>query len=242
MSNPIDEYVKRSLASQEITPSKNLFADKIQPRIEQRKATSFPYLRVAAAVVLLLAAYTVVKLMIDSPDAQYEPQEVSPFAIEETQEMEPGFIQPPVVEEENEEDAVEVEQAPANMIAQEEPTKKSDKLSPIEEDALPEQNRTIAMAETSDPAFSPETETQQPAKKSYKIKIKIDPAKYGVVENTGSEVASAKPTVGDYAREQFQNIKDGEGLQAPPKGMIPLPNVDVRFEGNPLKKILPGKE
>lgn len=242
MSNPIDEYVKRNLASQEITPSKNLFADKIQPRIEQRKATPFPYLRVAAAVVLLLAAYTVVKLMIDSPDAQYEPQEVSPFAIEETQDMEFNPIQPPLETKANEEDVVPFEQVPENIIAQEEPTKKSDKLSPIEEDALPEQNRTIAMAETSDPAFTPDTEVKQPKKKSYKIKIKIDPAKYGVVENTGSEVASARPTVGDYARKQFQNIKEGEGLQAPPKGMIPLPNVDVRFEGNPLKKILPNKE
>ncbi len=236
MSNPIDEYVKRNLADQEITPSKNLFADKIQPRIEQNKAVAFPYLRVAAAIIILLAAYATLKLVMDPAEAQYKPQEVSPFAIEEAQELEPITIQPAVEEE-------VIEDVPARMIAQEESTQKERKAAPVAEEVVPEQSRTIAMAETTEPTVDPPaTQTKAAKKKSYKIKIKIDPAKYGVEESTTSAVASAKPTVGSYAKDQFKSIKDGEGVQAPPKELLPLPNLALRIEGNPLKKVLPGKE
>lgn len=242
MSNPIDEYVKRNLADQEIAPSKNLFAEKIQPRIEQRKAAAFPFLRVAAAIVILLAAYAVVKLVINPVDAQYQPQEVSPFAIEETQETQPAIVFPGDEESAKEEDQWVNESIPSNAVAQEETEKPQPKTSPAGEKKLPEQNRTIAMAETNNNELPITAESKPETKKSYKIKIKIDPAKYAVTENTGTEVASATPTVGEYAREQFQHIKNGESLEAPDKEMLPLPRLAVRLEGNPLKKILPGKE
>lgn len=243
MSNPIDEYVKRNLANQEITPSKNLFADKIQPRIKQKKAAAFPYLRVAAAILILLAAYATLTLLIDPAEAQYQPQEVSPFVSEEPLELEPTIAIPPLEEEAGTEEVNAGENLPANMIAQEESAQKQPKISPVVDEVVPEQSRTIAMAEATDPTTDPvATETKATKKKSYSIKIKIDPAKYGVSESASSEVASAKPTVGSYARDQYKSIKDGEGIQAPPKELLPLPNLALRIEGNPLKKVLPGKE
>jgi hypothetical protein len=240
MSNPIDEYVKRNLANQEITPSKNLFADKIQPRIEQRKAAAFPFLRVAAAIVILLAAYAVVKLVVGPVDAQYQPQEITPFAIEEPQELESTFPYPEI-EEKQADDVWMAEEVPNNMVAQEEPVQEESIPTPVKE-ALPDAYKTIAQVDVEN---QDEPNAEQPstkAKKSYKVKIKIDPAKYGMPKPGSTEVASAKPTVGDYARKQFQNLKSGEAIEAPTKEMLPLPNVAVKFEGNPLKKILPGKE
>jgi hypothetical protein len=240
MSNPIDEYVKRNLANQEITPSKNLFADNIQPRIEQRKVATFPFLRVAAALAILLAAYPLVRLAMEPTEAQYQPQELSPFAIEVQQEIPPISMQPPAENQVAHEGPGNTEKMPGNSVALQE--RKADQIPSVVKDALPEVLKTVAVAETGSEDDARLENAGKTSMKSYKIKIKIDPAKYGAVEPASTEVARATPTVGDYARQQFQNIKEGEALQAPPKEMLSLPKLAIRFEGNPLKKVLTNKE
>jgi hypothetical protein len=84
---------------------------------------------------------------------------------------------------------------------------------------------------------------QEVTPKAYKVKLKIDPAKYATTE-ASQEVAQEdeKTSFAEYASAQFTNVKEGEGLQAPPKEWFELPKIGVRLEGNPLKKVLPGKE
>jgi hypothetical protein len=239
MSNPIDEYFKRNLANQEITPSKNLFAEKIQPNIKQRKAAPFFFLRVAAALVLLLAGWMVVQLLNKpqtNPDTLDMP---NPIAIEEV--VPPATT--PQVEEETpgETENVSMQDVPTHSVAvqqkEEAPTELTQKAT--EQNFEIEETPVVLAAVEAEP--NPDVVAQPisaEAKKTYKVKIKIDPAKYATAKPTTNDVALATPTLKEYAKNQISNVKEGDGLQAPPKEWFELPKLAVKFEGNPLKRVL----
>ena len=236
MSNPIDEYVRRSLADQEIAPSRNLFADKIQPRIEQRKAAAFPFLRVAAALVLLLAGWMVIQLL-NRPATGNDKLEYTPIAIEEPLEAPATNLEQSVEGDDPVTDDTPVlEKIDATKVAIENTTQKPGN------NTVTEQPVVLAMAE------QPEnTETANPIgtaaeKPQIKVSIKIDPTKYANAAVANTEPEETQPTVLEYANEQIKNVKDGEGLQAPPKEWFDLHKLAVKVEGNPLKRILNGKE
>ena len=237
MSNPIDEYVRRSLADQEIAPSRNLFADKIQPRIEQRKAAAFPFLRVAAAIVLLLAGWMIIQL-INRPINGNERLQEAPIAVEQPMEL-------PTTEIKKEEPAVmeattpikeEVQQQRVAVQTQSAAKSKKHKKD-INVAALQPEPVQFAEAET---AANPVKATEE--KQEIKVRLKIDPTKYANAAMANTELEETTPTVGEYASEQFNNLKERQGLQAPPKEWFELPKLAVKVEGNPLKSILNGKE
>jgi hypothetical protein len=238
MSNPIDEYFKKNLANQEITPSKNLFAEKIQPIIQQRKAAPFFFLRVAAALVLLLAGWMVVQLL-NKPQTDSNILDMpNPMAVEEV--VTPSTT--PLVEDETPAEAenVSIQHVPINAVAvqQKETPKKQPQKAAIQKLEIEETPVVLAAVET-EPEIEPITQTMTPeAKKTYKVKIKIDPAKYATAISTTNDVTQATPTLKEYAKNQISNVKEGDGLQAPPKEWFELPKLAVKFEGNPLKRVL----
>jgi len=99
----------------------------------------------------------------------------------------------------------------------------------------------LSVTEGSAAEISSNPIAQAETKTNYKVKLRIDPAKYTTQpQEEVIDVAEAEqtPSLTEYAATQFDNIKDGEKLQAPPKQWFELPKLAVRFEGNPLKKVL----
>lgn len=236
MSNPIDEYFKKNLADVEIQPSKDLFAEKIAPRIEQRKAGYFfsPWLRVAAAVVLLFGAWQMFEMVnTPQPESIILPDE-KPVAVELPKATEMP-IQTPEVKEEEADKAAPIRKATQNSVGL---------VSTTSAGNAPKNLKAQK-------AISPEIETTQvmaaETKTNYKVKLRINPANYAskAIEQEEPIVAAEveeTQTFTEYAAAQFENIKEGDKLQSPPKEWFELPRLAVRMDGNPLKKMLPGKE
>lgn len=236
MSNPIDEYFKKNLADVEVTPRKDLFAEKIAPRIEQRKAGYFfsPWLRVAAAVVLLFGAWQMFE-MVNTPQPEniLFPEE-KPIAVEQPKATELPVSTPEVK-------AVEADKtAPIRTATQNTGGLVSTTSAGSAAKNLQAQNAITPEVETM-PELAAETKT------NYKVKLRINPANYASQAQeqeqpiVASEVEETQ-TFTEYAAAQFGNIKDGDKLQSPPKEWFELPKLAVRMDGNPLKKILPNKE
>jgi len=78
------------------------------------------------------------------------------------------------------------------------------------------------------------TEKQKP---TYKVKLSLNSLKYAAADVAEEEIVENE-TVKDYAKSQWQNLKNGEKLEAPTKEMFSLPKLAVRFEGNPIKGVL----
>lgn len=243
MSHPIDEYVKRNLADHKIAPRRDLFAEKIQPQINQRKAAALPFLRVAAAIVLLLAAWMVVKMVSKPTDAGSIMQEL-PVAVEQPLESPKNVVSPENIETENEalplqaataetrkQVAAETRQPKANRpksIKKAEANALNDKV--LQEDAV--------IAENSEESTSP-IEIEKP---KVKVKFTIDPTKYTLAATEETAPTTEQPKVLEYAEAQLNNVKSGEKLQAPPKEWFELPKLAVRVDGNPIKGILKGRD
>lgn len=236
MSNPIDEYFKKNLADVEVTPRKDLFAEKIAPRIEQRKAGYFfsPWLRVAAAVVLLFGAWQMFEMVNTPQPENIVFPDVNPIAVEQPKATELPVSTPEVKE-------VEADKAtPIRNATQNTGGLVSTTSAGSAAKNLQSQNAVTPEVETM-PELAAETKT------NYKVKLRINPANYAsqaqVKEEpiVASEVEETQ-TFTEYAAAQFDNIKDGDKLQSPPKEWFELPKLAVRMDGNPLKKILPNKE
>jgi hypothetical protein len=237
MNNPIDDFVKRNLADQEISPSRNLFAEKIQPHIEQQKAVSFPFMHVAAAVVLLLAGWMIITLINRPINGANELQQapvavekplVVPSVTDEKKDLQPNATTP----------TIKADNAQSPIAAQ---TPAATKKQIIRKNVPVAQLQTKPVEIAQETAMP--TVTQTPVKKrTIKVYLKINPAKYVASTQTQVEENRPKPAVLTYAAQQIENIKEGEGLQLPPKAWFDLPKLAVRVEGNPLKGILKGKE
>jgi len=233
MNNPIDEYFKKNLADIEVKPRKNLFAEKIAPRIEKRTASHFfsPWLRVAAAVVVLFGAWQVLQF-VNTPVPQnvVAPTEEQPVAVQQpTTKTLPKAI--PQAE------ALVVEQPRAKRKA---PKGNGGWVSTTPAGSAAENLETQLQTET---AVAAVEVAPAETKTNYKVKLRIDPAKYATQAQEEQVVAVEEtPTFTEYAATQFDNIKEGEKLQSPPKEWFDLPKVALRVDGNPLKKVLPNKE
>ena len=236
MSNPIDEYFKKNLADVEVQPRKDLFAEKIAPRIEQRKAGYFfsPWLRVAAAVVLLLGAWQMLQIVnTPQPENIVFPEE-KPIAVEQPKAIELPLPTSEVKEFEADK-AAPIRKATQNTGGLVSTTAAGNAPKNLQAQAptTPEvENTQVVAAET---------------KTSYKVKLRIDPAKYATKAQVEEEPIVAAEveetqTFTEYAAAQFDNIKGGDKLESPPKEWFELPKLAVRMDGNPLKKMLPGKE
>lgn len=237
MNNPIDDFVKRNLADQEISPSRNLFSEKIQPHIEQRKVVAFPFMRVAAAIVLLLAGGMIITLInrpingadqLQQAPVAVEKPPILPSVADEKKDLQPSAITP----------TVKADKAQSPIAAQ---TPSATKKQIIRKNVHVAQLQPKPIEIAQEMAMP--IATQTPVKKrAIKVYLKIDPAKYVAATQAQVEENHPKPTVFTYAAQQLENIKEGEGLQMPPKEWFDLPKLAVRVEGNPLKGILKGKE
>jgi hypothetical protein len=233
MNNPIDEYFKKNLADAEVQPRKNLFAEKIAPRIEKRTASHFfsPWLRVAAAVVVLFGAWQVLQIVnTPVPQNSVSPMEEQPVAVKQpaTKTLPKAT---PQEEVQADEQPRAKRQAPKGNGGWVSTTPAGSAAENLEAQL---QTETVVAAVEVAPA---ETKT------NYKVKLRIDPAKYATQAQEEQVVAVEEtPTITEYAATQFDNIKEGDKLQSPPKEWFDLPKVALRVDGNPLKKVLPNKE
>lgn len=225
MSNPIDEYFEKGLEDLEVKPRADLWKEKIAPQMQHEKKKVVIWYRAAAVLIILLSGWFAVKYFGAS-------QEQPTLILDEKAVVE----QPTLLPEVNV-NAVETNGDDEGLKEQLELNRTTPRIAnkQVEEDVKRDQPVVLAQAETEElePAGGEELTAEKP---TYKVKLSLNSMKY-----TAAEVVDAEPeTVTDYAKDQWENIKSGEKLDAPPKDWFSLPK--VKLEGNPLKRVLASRD
>ena len=229
MKNPVDEYFKKDLESIEIKPSADLWKNKIEPQIEAKRKKPVIWYRAAAVIILLMSSWFVVVNFQPKKDQVHTIKFNQPVVLEPV-EVTPTDVTAKIYQPVDENLVVEMNiPAPkkANQIPQQKVSSKNAEQIPA-----PQQQAENVIAENQ------EMETP---KRKISVQLKIDPVKLAssVSSQSGAE-PKEEPTVGEYAKNQWENIKQGEKLNAPPKKWFALPKVKV--EGNPLRGVLAARE
>ncbi len=226
MKNPIDEHFERGLESLEFKPNAELWSQKIAPKLERKKVVPLFWYRTAAVIVLLLCGwFTAEYFTANNGEQRIEPEQN--IAQEQTPEVLPQVVITITDEEKTEKEPkipalenINQKLKKRRMIAvNEQPIKKEvvkDKAAPVQ----------LAMAET------------EPTETVYKVHLSLNSIKNVMaveeVEDQQQELGIVK-----YARDQWKNVKTGNKLEAPTRETFSsIPKLGVRFEGNPLKRIL----
>jgi hypothetical protein len=226
MKHPIDDYFEKGLESLEIQPSANLFANKIAPQIAPEKQKAVVWYRAAAIIILLLSSWFAVNYFGRS-------NQPGVLQVEEPIALDEVIITPSVEEEPavNVEVESPIEQVLEMPVAQ----KASKKTARIAKATMKEEPVQLAAVET-EVGEEAEVATEK-EKPTYKVKLSLNSLKYAAADVPVEEIVDGE-TVKDYAKSQWQNLKNGEKLEAPTKEMLSLPKLAVRFEGNPIKSVL----
>ena len=228
MMNPVDEYFKKDLESIEIKPSADLWKNKIQPQIEEKKVKPVFWYRAAAVIILLMSSWFVVDNFQPKANQVHTIQYKEPVIVD-VEEPKAHDVTAPI--QEPIQDALVVEM---NKPAK---TTKQTKVA-VQESAVTNAEQAIVLADVTEPEVLPETITEVPQKKKIKVKLSLSNTATAMAATEEPKVQEEE-NVGDYAREQWNNIKHGEKIEAPEKSWIALPK--VKFEGNPLKGMFASK-
>lgn len=222
MSNPIDEYFKSGLEEIKITPNPDLWRQKIAPKIERKTKPKLPVWRIAASVVILISGW----FAFDAAQQPIQP----PIEIEQ-QNFDPVLLPEVAITAPQ----THNEQAPVAAEKKQTATKKVQNIAPKQHKVALENTTQLAQAipTVDEPKNQPASVT---TKKSYGVKMRINTEKY-----TATTPEKTSPNnVNEYAKQQWENVKKREGIEAPPKEWFALPKIALRVEGNPLKAVLPG--
>ena len=225
MKNPVDEYFANDLENIEIAPSKNLWAEKIAPRVEGKEEVKpvFWY-RVAAVAVILLSGWFAVNLLQPKQDQVQTLTIKKPIVLEQI-EVKPTQLPTTILEPVQD---LEVEMQRSQQVAEVDP------VNPDSEEPTMEVAEEHVMLAQVDPEVV--TEETPAAKPKVKVVLRLNSTEQAIA--SADVPAQSENTFGDYARTQWENVKQGEKIQAPEK-LINWPKIKV--EGNPLRGMFAAK-
>lgn len=225
MKNPVDEYFANDLENIEITPRKDLWAEKIAPRVDGKEEKKPVWMwRAAAVVVVLFSGWFVVNLLQPSHDEVQALEIRKPVVLEEI-EVKPATLPKTILEP--------VDDAVVELKSERQTAAVEQKEQPTEEPSLewPEDNTAWAQVEPQE--IQEETEAQKP---KIKVVLKLNSTEHAIAQ--ADVPKQHDKTFGNYAREQWKNVKQGDKIKAPEK-LINWPKIKV--EGNPLRGMFAAK-
>ena len=228
MTNPVDEHFKQDLENIEIKPSKDLWAEKIAPRVEGKKERK-PVLwyRAAAVLVILLSGWLAIDQLQPIQQNVQELEIRTPVVLDKI-DHQMRDLTPTILEPVQNLD-VELQHQPKDQVL-------ADHSAQTNEPAI---TPTPAKDEVVLAQVEPQAMDQQPTAKKKTIKVSLSLNRTSQTLAYASEPKEERSAVQDYARTQWENMKDGEKLEAPKEKLINWPK--IKLEGNPLKGMFAAK-
>ena len=226
--NALDNHFKKHLEGLEIAPSANLWQQKIAGNLASAPTKSFAiWYRAAAVIILFLGSWFAVsyfgngqKIVQPNVPIANQPTDLPTRQIETVA---------PIISPEA---AMPKTSAKEKGVATANKTVKTPTRKAIEKEGIP-----VQIAQELKTSAVPVVGESQ-----VKVKISIaNQAKYLQPETTeiaANTITETPSTIKDYALAQFKNLAKREKLEAPPKDWFEIPQLAVRVEGNPLKKVL----
>ena len=225
MKNPVDEYFANDLENIEIAPRKDLWAEKIAPRVAGKEEKKPVWMwRAAAVVVILLSGWFVVRLLQPNHD-QVQALEIRTPVVLEGILVKPTILSKTLLEP--------IDDAVVELKSERQTAAVGQKEQPTEEPRLewPEDYTALAQVEPQD--IEEETEAQKP---KIKMVLKLNSTEHAMA--SADVPKQHHKTFGNYAREQWENVKQGDKIESPEK-LINWPKIKV--EGNPLRGMFAAK-
>ncbi len=229
MRNPIDEHFEKGLESLEITPRADLWKQSIAPQLVPEKSKPVFWYRAAAIFIFLLCGLFALNYFGKNNQKPGQLPE-QPVAVEVVPTAVPATEIAPIEVENIEEKPAEIAHQPAGKNPLKTKNKSAAKTVLAKVEAENTNEKMIA-------AVTEIGETEVKSKPTYKVKMSINTSKYADAALALEEDAAGE-NVKTYAANQWENLKNGEKLNAPPKEWFNLPKLAVRVEGNPLKGVL----